>query len=163
MTTYTNICIEGKLNEDAAGLEARERDRSLQYHSPETTSGLEEVEKTGINLAQGNPDGDKKETSKEKSAIEYEGIKDFLEYIITKQNKTLTDKIKENRKALQDSITETAEVQKDLRNKMTEIEKSVKRSELETQRMNRELLDRFGSKTSKCNHLIRQVPKETEV
>jgi hypothetical protein len=43
---------------------------------------LEEVEKTGINLAQGNPDGDKEETSKEKSAFEYEGNKDFLEYVI---------------------------------------------------------------------------------
>jgi hypothetical protein len=31
-----------------------ERDRSLQYNSPETTNALE-VEITGINLAQGNP------------------------------------------------------------------------------------------------------------
>jgi hypothetical protein len=48
MTTYTNNCIEGKLSEDAAGLTARERGKNLQYHSPET-SGLGEVENTGIN------------------------------------------------------------------------------------------------------------------
>jgi hypothetical protein len=45
----------------------------------------------------------------------------------------------------------------------TEIEKSLKRSELETQRRNEELLDRFNAEISKCTHLISQVQKETEV
>jgi hypothetical protein len=112
MTENRGKWITYKRNEDAAGLTAGERDRSLQYHSPETTSGLEEVENTGINLAQGNPDGDKKETSKEKSAIEYEDIKNFLEYIIKKQNETLTNhenSIKEQNKTLTDRITSMEE------------------------------------------------------
>jgi hypothetical protein len=61
----------------------RERDIEVPYHPPETPSGLEE-------LAQGNPDGDKKETSKEKN--EYNDIKKLLEYLI-EQNKTLAEKV----------------------------------------------------------------------
>jgi hypothetical protein len=42
----------------------------------------EEVECTGINLAQYNTGGDMKETSKENSAADYDHIKKLLEYII---------------------------------------------------------------------------------
>jgi hypothetical protein len=72
------------------------------------------------------------------SAAEYKNLKNFLEHIITSQNKALIES-------------------------MTEIEMSVKRSEHETQRINRELLDIFGPKTNKCNHLISQIPKRTQV
>jgi hypothetical protein len=66
---YTSI--KCKTNEDAVGLMAGERDRSLQYQSPKTTSGLgEEVENTRMKLAQYNSGGDTKETSKENSAAE---------------------------------------------------------------------------------------------
>jgi hypothetical protein len=34
---------------------------------------------------------------------------------------------------------------------------------METQRMNRELLDSVCSKTNECTHVISEVPKETEV
>jgi hypothetical protein len=46
MATYTDNCIEGKVNEDAVGLTAGERDIKLPYHPPETSSGLEEVRKS---------------------------------------------------------------------------------------------------------------------
>jgi hypothetical protein len=65
------------------------------------------------------------------------------------ERKDLREEMKEDRKSLQDSIRE--------------IKMSFKRSKLETQRMNRELLDRFDSKTNKCNQLLSQVPKKTEV
>jgi hypothetical protein len=50
----------------------------IQYHPLETLSGLEQVKNTRINVAQGNPDGDKKETSKEMSAIDFENMKKSL-------------------------------------------------------------------------------------
>jgi hypothetical protein len=120
MATYTDNCIEGKLNEDAVGLTAGNSESISQYRSPDLSSRL------------------MREWPKEMSAIEWEGIKNFFKYIIIK-----------HRKSLQDSISE--------------IKMSFKRSELETQRMNRELLDKFGSKTNECTHVISQVPKETEV
>jgi hypothetical protein len=40
--------------------------------------------------------------------------------------------------------------------------KSLKRLELEAQRLNRELLDRFNAETRRCTHLISQVQMETE-
>jgi hypothetical protein len=83
-------------------------------------------------------------------------MKNVFEYIITKQNK----ETREENKAFREEMKED---RKTLTDKLTEIEKSVKRSELETQRMNRELLDRFGSKTNKCIYLLSQVSKETEV
>jgi hypothetical protein len=49
-----------------AGLTTGEKDKGLPYHPPETPCGLEKVRKVGMKLAQGHPDGDKKETSKQK-------------------------------------------------------------------------------------------------
>lgn len=50
--------------------------------------------------------------------------------------------------------------QKDLMTDIkTEIKLSFKRSELESQRRNRELLDGFDAETSKRTHLISQVQK----
>jgi hypothetical protein len=92
--------ITYKRNEDAAGLTAGERYMSLQYQSPETTSGLEEeVENTGIDLAQYNPGGVMKETPKGKSAAEYDNIKKLLQYL-RKENKDKKDSIKEEIKDL---------------------------------------------------------------
>jgi hypothetical protein len=59
--------------------------------------------------------------------------------------KSLIDDIGEDRKAFRECIEVS------------------KRSELETQRMSREYLDRHGSKTNKCTHIISQELKETEV
>jgi hypothetical protein len=72
--------------------------------------------------------------------------------------------MKEDRKALQDSMEiNNIKFQKD---SMTEIKMEIKlpfkRSELDTQGLHREFLDRFDSETRECTHLISQVPKETE-
>jgi hypothetical protein len=64
MATYTDNCIESKFNEDAVGVTARERDRSLPHQSLETMSGLEATENTGMNFAQFNPRGDKGNSKK---------------------------------------------------------------------------------------------------
>jgi hypothetical protein len=93
--------ITYKRNEDAAGLTTGERDMSLQYQSPATTSGLkEEVENIGINLAQYNSGGVMKETPKGKSAAEYD-TKKLLQYLI-KENKDQKDSIQEEIKDLRD-------------------------------------------------------------
>jgi hypothetical protein len=67
MATYTNNCIEGKLNEDAVGFTAGERDSFSPYESPYL------------------PDRIKKEWPKEMSAAEYEDLNNFFEYMITKR------------------------------------------------------------------------------
>jgi hypothetical protein len=67
---------------------------------------LEEVRKSRMKLAQGHPDGDKKESSEDTSASDFESMKNFFEYVITKQNKAFREEMKHNRKALQDSGTE---------------------------------------------------------
>jgi hypothetical protein len=95
------------------GLYALKRITTLlvPYHPPETPSGLEEVRKARMNLAQGYPDGDKKETSKEKSATDFESMKDFFEYIITiqykefrEENKAFREEMKRDIKAPQDNV-----------------------------------------------------------
>jgi hypothetical protein len=102
-----------------------------------------------MKLAQGCPDGDKKETSKDKSAGDFESMNNDFEYITTKQNKAFREEMKHDRMALQDIVTE--------------IERSVKRSELESERLHQKLLDSLRSRISKLTHLISQVSKETEV
>jgi alanyl-tRNA synthetase len=98
------------------------------------------------------------------SAIDYENMKNLFEYILKEQNKMFREAIKEDRKAIQDSVTKEIEQnRKALQDSVTEIEKSVKRSELALEKLHRELLDSFGSKTNECTHVISQVPKETEV
>jgi hypothetical protein len=75
--------------------------------------------------------------------------KNLLQYLIKEQNGTLRDsttsikeELKEERKAFRKTIeANQIKFHKDLITEVkTEIERSLKRSELETQRMNRELL-----------------------
>jgi hypothetical protein len=93
MTTYTNNCIEGKINVDAVGLTAGESDSLSPYQSPDSSSGV------------------RKEWPKVMSAAEYEDLKNFFEYIIIKQNKAYREELKDFRqqmkhyiKALQDNM-----------------------------------------------------------
>jgi predicted nuclease with TOPRIM domain len=88
------------------------------------------------------------------SAAEYGDLKHVFEYIIRKQHK----ETKEENKAFREEREALREDLKTLQDSITEIEKIVKGSKLESERMNRELLDRFGSKTNKLTHLISQVP-----
>jgi hypothetical protein len=69
-----------------------------------------------------------KEISKEKSAAEYDDIKNLLEYLINKQNKALQDSMEINNAELQDNLR-------------TEIEMSSRRSKMESERLLRELLE----------------------
>jgi hypothetical protein len=75
--------ISDKPIENSAELTAGEYAIKLPYHPQETPSDIEEVVKARMKA----PDGDKKETSQEKSASDLEQMKIFFEYIITKQNK----------------------------------------------------------------------------
>jgi hypothetical protein len=127
-----------------------------------------------------------KETSKENSAAEYEDIKKLLEYLIKvnknkndsiinvnenkndgmkEHNKALIDNTREDIKAFRKSIeANQIKLQKDLITETkTEIERSLKGTELASQRLHREFLDRFNAKTSKCTHLISLVPEKMEV
>jgi hypothetical protein len=61
MATYTDNCIESKLNEDVLEATAGKRDSVSPYQSPELSSRL------------------MKKTSKENSAAEYDDIKKLLE------------------------------------------------------------------------------------
>jgi hypothetical protein len=84
MATYTDICIEGKLNEEAVGLTAGES--GSPYQSPDLSNRM------------------KKEWPNEMPAAEYEDLKHFFEYIITKHNKAHREEMKHDIKALQDNM-----------------------------------------------------------
>jgi hypothetical protein len=86
MTTYTNNCIEDKLNEDTVGLAAGETDSGSQYQSPDSSSAI------------------KKEWPNEMSAAEYEDLKYFFEYILTKQNKAFRKEMKNFREQMKNDI-----------------------------------------------------------
>jgi hypothetical protein len=74
-----------------AELTAGEYAIQLPYHPQGIPSDIEEVEKVRMRLA---PNGDKKEISQEKSASDLENMKNFFEYLITKQNKALQDNMR---------------------------------------------------------------------
>jgi hypothetical protein len=84
MATHSDVCIEGKLNEKAVGLTAGESDSP--YQSPDLSNRI------------------KKEWPNKMSAAEYEDLKNFLEYIITKQNKAFREEMKHHIKALNDNM-----------------------------------------------------------
>jgi hypothetical protein len=110
--------IPVKSNEDAVGLTARERDSLSPYQSPHLSNRI------------------KKEWPKEMSAPEFEDLKNFFEYIITKQNKAFREEMKQDIKALQDNMVKNnAKLQENLRT--------------ESERLHRELLECLHSETKK--------------
>jgi hypothetical protein len=120
-----------KLIVKPAEFTAREYAIQLPYHP-------EQAAEARMNLT---PDAGKKETCQETAVSDLENMKNFFEYLITKQNqaiqvsvKEMERSMKEDRKALQDNM----------------------------EKQHRELLECLHAETKKNTDLINQVKKVTE-
>jgi hypothetical protein len=109
--------IRDKPIEYPAELTAGEYDIKLPYHPQETPSDIEEVGNARMKLA---PDGDKKEISQEKSASDLENMKNFFEYLITKQNKALQDNMEKQHRELLECLHSETKKNTDLINQVWE-------------------------------------------